>query len=109
LRQSPPDIDALMTDLCTICGRDFAGPVLYDHLWKRIAERNERILCGFCMSDRMAQRFNRNIKIDDLKPCPFNLFHHPHSWFAMLMRDKREPPANLAEWQSAAAELNMKL
>jgi hypothetical protein len=100
---------ARRNDLCTICGKDFAGPVLYDHLWKRIAEPTERILCGFCMSDRMAQRLNRNIKVVDFKPCPFNLFHHPNSWFDMLMRDEREPPADLIEWQNAAAELNMKL
>jgi hypothetical protein len=56
---------ARRNDLCTICGKDFAGPVLHDHLWKRIAEHNERMLCGFCMSDRMAQRLGRDLKIAD--------------------------------------------
>jgi hypothetical protein len=97
------------SDLCTICGKDFAGPVLHDHLWKRIAEHNERMLCGFCVSERMQRRFNRDLKLADLKPCPFNLFQHPHSWFAMLMRDECEPPTNLAEWRRAAAELGIKL
>jgi hypothetical protein len=100
---------AKRTDLCTICGKDFAGPVLHDHIWKRIADPDERVLCGFCMTDRMAQRLGRVLELADLVPCPFNLFHHPRSWFAMLMRDEREPPTNIAEWQNAAAELRIKL
>ena len=98
-----------MTAPCAICRKDFAGPVLHDDIWKRIAAPNERMLCGFCVSERMQQRFNRDLKLADLKPCPFNLFHHPYSWFAMLMRDEHSPPANLAEWQSVAVDLNVKL
>jgi hypothetical protein len=89
--------------------RDFAGPVLHDHLWKQIADPDEHVLCGFCMTDRMAQRLGRVLKLADLKPCPFNLFQHPHSWFAMLMRDQHGPPTNMAEWRNAAAELQVKL
>jgi hypothetical protein len=96
-------------DRCDLCRKNFPGPVVRDDIWKIIANRSERMLCGFCMSDRMAQRLGRVLRHADLKPCPFNLFQHPHSWFAMLMRDQHGPPTNMAEWRNAAADLQVKL
>jgi hypothetical protein len=40
----------------------------------------------------------------DLRPCGWNLFHRPYSWFDLFM-EKEGPPENLAEWQAVIAEM----
>jgi hypothetical protein len=47
------------------------------------------------------------LTLTDLRPCPWNLFHRPHSWFDLFMRAEREPPRNLTEWRSAANDLGI--
>jgi hypothetical protein len=38
------------------------------------------------------------IRFADLMPCPFNLFHAPHSWFDLFLSAETEtPPADLME------------
>ena len=79
--------------------------MLHDHIWQQIAAPSERALCIKCMIDRTIERLGRSPTFADLRPCPWNLFHRPHSWFDMFMQMEGEPP-NLAEWQTAIAEID---
>jgi hypothetical protein len=52
---------------CACCGRDSRGPMLQDQIWKRLADKRERILCIDCMQDRARQRLGRSLTPADLK------------------------------------------
>jgi hypothetical protein len=52
---------------CACCGRDSCGPMLQDHIWQRLADKGERILCIDCMYDRAQQRLGRSLTPADLK------------------------------------------
>jgi hypothetical protein len=82
------------------------GPIVHDHIWQQLADADER-LCDTCMYRRAWDRLGRMLTLADLRPCPWNLFHRPHSWFDLFMRAEREPPRNLAKWRSAANDLGI--
>jgi hypothetical protein len=82
----------------------FDAPMLRDEVWHKLADADERFLCADCMFDSAETR-GVALSIASLRPCPFNLFHRPKSWFNLFMRGETEPPANLAEWE-AIAEYN---
>jgi hypothetical protein len=72
---------------------------------RQIAEPSERALCIKCMIDRTFERLGRKPTFADLRPCPFNLFHRPQSWFDMFTQ-MEGPPQNVAEWEAAIAEID---
>jgi hypothetical protein len=82
--------------------------MLHDHLWQQITEPGERMLCDMCMSDRAFERLGRSLTLADLRPCGFNLFHRPDSWFDRFPLREEGPPQNLAEWQAAIAEIDVR-
>jgi len=47
----------------------------------------------------------RVLTFADLRPCRWNLFHRPASWFDMFTQIEGPPP-NLTEWQAASAEID---
>jgi hypothetical protein len=88
---------------CAGCGkRDVEGeaPMLHDHLWLQLADRNE-ILCCACFFDRAAER-QVALSLEALRPCPFNLFHWPRSWFNLFAEHNTPPTIVDAEWSEAA-------
>ena len=72
--------------------------MLHDDVWNAIAEPREA-LCYDCILGRMVERLNRMPRFDDLRPCRWNLWHQPHSWFD-LFAELLGAPDNIAEWRS---------
>jgi hypothetical protein len=54
--------------------------------------------------ERTSERLGRMPTFADLRPCSWNLFHRPHSWFD-LFTQMEGPPQNLAEWEAAIADM----
>jgi hypothetical protein len=80
------------------------GPILHDSVWRQIADANEA-LCWECILQRTVQRLGRLPTFADLRPCAWNLFDRPHSWFDLFVEIEEGPPQNLAEWQAVIAEM----
>ena len=78
-----------------------AGPMLCDGTWRRLADKSET-LCGDCILARSIKR-QVPITLADLKPCPFNLFGWPQSWFNLFASIARPPTVVSAKWRDAAA------
>jgi hypothetical protein len=74
------------------------GPILHDHIWRQIADPAEA-LCWDCMLQRAVQRLWRMLTLADLRPCRWNLWHRPYSWFDLFVEIEGAPPSNL-EWHS---------
>jgi hypothetical protein len=83
---------------CDGCASPDLGPVLHDDVWKAIAKPREA-LCFNCIIGRMVERLNRMPRFADLRPCRWNLFHQPHSWFDLFVELLGEP-SNVVEWRS---------
>jgi hypothetical protein len=75
------------------------GPMVHDHVWQQIADDPDERLCGECMEKRTVKRLGRMPTFADLRPCGWNLFHRPHSWFDLFV-EKEGPPKNIAEWRT---------
>jgi hypothetical protein len=75
------------------------GPILHDHIWRQLAGPHEA-LCLMCMGQRAAHRLGRMLTLADLRPCSWNLFHRPHSWFDLFVEMEGAPPSNLDEWRA---------
>jgi hypothetical protein len=90
---------------CTECKSEgSAAPMLRDEAWARIAGPCEN-LCAACVWKRLKERGVR-IELASLKPCPFNLFHRPMSWFDIFTRwSKDDPPVDIAAWLRAERDL----
>jgi hypothetical protein len=75
------------------------GPIVHDDIWRRLAEPGEA-LCLMCMGQRAERRLGRLLTLADLRPCAWNLFGRPHSWFDMFLEFEaaRDPANNLDEW-----------
>jgi hypothetical protein len=82
------------------------GPIVHDHIWQQLADAGERLLCDTCMFRRAWERFGRMLTLADLRPCPWNLFLRPHSWFDLFMR-AGQSRRNLADWHSASRDLGI--
>jgi hypothetical protein len=84
------------------------APMLTDPVWRRLSNPGERLLCGNCFFRRADER-GINLTLAELRPCPFNLFHWPHSWFDLFCRLSRSangrrgkpPAADEAAWRAA--------
>jgi hypothetical protein len=76
------------------------GPIVHDDIWRRLADEREA-LCFYCMGLRAVQRLRRMLTLADLRPCRWNLFGQPYSWFDLFVEMEGEPPPDLlAEWRS---------
>ena len=89
--------------VCSRCAAplDAAGsnaPMLMDGSWRKLAAPDEE-LCVKCFLDRAIER-RVVLTLADLKPCPVNLFHTPHSWFDLFARDER--PEVVRDWLAMA-------
>jgi hypothetical protein len=100
-------------DVCDRCRQSFdqvqRGPIVHDHIWQQLTKRREGVLCAGCMYARTHERLGRVLTLADLQPCPWNLFHRPHSWFDFFVEIEGAPPSNLAEWRSAVRDLGVTL
>lgn len=94
-----------MNERCSHCRRSFDHaplcPVLHDDVWRKLARKNES-LCGECMFVT-AVKLGVRLSLSDLKPCLFNLFHRPHSWFDLFSNG--EPPEVVRAWLDEAERL----
>ena len=52
------------------------------------------------MLQRAVQRLGRMLTLADLRPCRWNLWHQPYSWFDLFVEIEGAPPSNLEEWHS---------
>jgi hypothetical protein len=76
------------------------GPIVHDDIWQQFAADPRECLCFACMDWRAALR-GHVLRLADLRPCRWNLYGQPHSFFdVFVQRDGGGPPANLAEWRS---------
>ena len=74
---------------CTECKSEgMAAPMLHDEVWAKLAGKNEN-LCGVCLFNRLSAR-DLMLSLADLRPCPFNLFHRPYSYFDLFKGDATE-------------------
>src|SRR5262249_31154552 len=52
------------------------GPTLKEDIWLQICrDRPRDVLCSGCVVSRIMDRYRRWLRIDDLKPCPFNIYN----------------------------------
>jgi hypothetical protein len=76
------------------------GPMVHDHIWRRLAADPGEALCFTCM-DLRAARLGHVLRLADLRPCRWNLYGQPHSFFDVFVeRDGGVPSVNLAEWRA---------
>ena len=76
-----------------------SGPVLKDEIWARICNRRPRdILCESCIRERFRLAYRRELRIDDLFPCPINL--RSGRYFELLGK----PIRVLADWARTVAK-----
>ena len=91
---------------CDGCGKSWrkvsAAPVLHDHIWLQIADTHE-ILCVGCMFERAAER-KVYLELSSLRPCPFNLFHWPRSYFNLFAEMETPPTRVPPEWRELMNE-----
>jgi hypothetical protein len=75
--------------------------MLKDEIWTRICEQCPRdVLCEPCIRERFAHAYHRQLRIDDLYPCPINV---SCGHYRELLD---EPPRLLADWARAVFEAN---
>jgi hypothetical protein len=96
-------------NVCDGCGQSFdrrlrchaeRGPIVHDDIWQQLAANPRERLCFICMDLRAATR-GHVLRLADLRPCRWNLYSQPHSYFdVFVQRDGGDPSANLAEWRS---------
>ena len=60
------------------------GPMLHEHIWRQLADDHDDRLCGDCMQQRACVRLGRMLTLADLRPCAWNLFGEPFSWFDLF-------------------------
>jgi hypothetical protein len=71
---------------------------VHDSVWRQLANPAER-LCWDCMLQRAVHRLGRMPVWADLRPCRWNLYDQPYSWFD-LFAEMQGPPPNLDEWRA---------
>jgi hypothetical protein len=79
------------------------GPVVHEHIWQKLAAPRE-CLCFECMGMRAVQRLRRMLTLADLRPCRWNLYRQPYSYFDLFVEMEGVPPSNLDEWCDATCE-----
>jgi hypothetical protein len=75
------------------------GPIVHDRIWQQLANADER-LCDSCMYQRACNRLGRVLTLADLRPCRWNLYGQPNSWFDIFVEVEGTLPSNLDEWRS---------
>jgi hypothetical protein len=76
------------------------GPIVHDHIWRKLADDPREALCDACMYRRSWQRLGRMLTLADLRPYRWNLYDQPHSWLDLFVEMEGSPPPNLAEWRA---------
>ena len=91
---------------CAACGQNLdavpLAPMLHDEVWRQFAEPHDT-LCEMCFLKRAAER-RIDLSLQDLRPCPFNLYGIP-SWYDLFHAEESPLPSNIGAWRSAAASL----
>jgi hypothetical protein len=64
--------------------------MVHEHIWQQLADTDADRLCGDCMNRRAVQRLGRMLTLADLRPCRWNLFGEPFSWFDLFVEEVRE-------------------
>ena len=72
-----------------------SAPMLFDASWAKLAHDREN-LCRHCFFQRVADR-GVAVTLADLRPCEFNCFRSPLSWFDLFSKDA--PPELVKDWQ----------
>jgi len=93
-----------MTRVCDCCRHKNIelAPMLKDATWQRLTEKHERLLCAKCVFDRAIDR-QVDLTFADLRPCAFNLFHRPDSWFDLFLSAEPIGSGASTEWQEPIA------
>jgi hypothetical protein len=95
-------------NVCDGCGQSLdrrlrshveLGPIVHDHIWRQLAADPREALCFICM-DLRAARLGHVLRLADLRPCRWNLYGQPYSFFNLFVDREGGPPANLEEWRS---------
>jgi hypothetical protein len=73
------------------------GPMLHDATWAKLADEDEKVLCAECTSQRAKERGVR-LSLADLRPCQYNLFYWPNSWFNLFLGREPSPTIVDDEW-----------
>jgi len=85
-------------NVCNGCRVSFErvphAPMLFDATWLKLAQKRE-LLCPDCLFARAA-RCGIRITLADLRPCPFNRFGEPLSWFELFAGGER--PEVIEAW-----------
>jgi len=100
-------------NVCDGCGRSLdrrlrshveLGPIVHEHIWQQLADDPDECLCFICMDLRAALR-GHVLRLADLRPCRWNLYGPPDSFFdVFLQRDGGVPPVNLDAWRAVYRE-----
>jgi hypothetical protein len=90
---------------CDNCHRSgiLLAPMLHDSVWQQFADERES-LCVRCMFERANAR-KGYIGLSSLRPCAFNLFHWPHSFFNLFAKRETPPTRVAPEWHEAWTDL----
>jgi hypothetical protein len=77
--------------------------MLLDDVWAQLAGERQ-ILCVNCMFQRANAR-KVYLGLSSLRPCAFNLFHWPHSFFNFFAKRETPPTRVDPEWHEAWTDL----
>jgi len=96
-------------NVCDGCGQSLdrrlrlhveLGPIVHDHIWRRLVADPREALCFMCMGLRAVRQLGRMLTLSDLRPCRWNLCDQPYSWLDLFVEMEGAPPSNLAEWRA---------
>jgi hypothetical protein len=90
-----------MKNECDACHQSLdqvpRGPMLQHKVWSQLADKRET-LCLDCILKRAAER-GVTLNFASLRPCTYNLFDGPQSWFNVFLSKETEPPSNVNAWR----------
>jgi hypothetical protein len=97
-------------NICDGCGQSLErrlrlhvelGPIVHDHIWRRLVADPREALCFMCMGLRAVRRLGRMLTLSNLRPCRWNLCDQPYSWLDLFVEMDGAPPSNLSGAPSA--------
>src|SRR5262245_58043600 len=92
-----PALGPAMKNECDACHLSFGqvprAPMLQPKVWLQLADKREA-LCFDCSLKRAAKR-GVTLNFASLRPCTYNLFDGPQSWFNVFLSKETEPPSNM--------------
>ena len=75
------------------------APMLHDHVWNRLVDPREKLLCAPCLFERASRLMGHPLGLADLLPCTFNLFGKP-CWFDLFRSLGQHEPTVLDQWRN---------